>query len=169
MKKIVFLVVIAFISFNLSAQNQTKEDSRIEREILFGSITKDAFKMDVCKKWFTPEYESYKLDGDLVKQLKNQNFNNITIDIVLGSWCHDSHREVPRMIKILEKINFPFAKLEMNALDTNKTSPDYDAQANNVEYVPTIIVYKNKKEIGRIIESSKTSLENDLLIIISKN
>lgn len=57
----------------------------------------------------------------------------------------------------------------MNALDTNKTSPDYDAKANNVTNVPTTIIYRKGNEIGRIIESPKLSLEEDLLIILSKN
>lgn len=57
----------------------------------------------------------------------------------------------------------------MYALDTDKTSPNFDAKANNVTNIPTIIIYRNRIEIGRIIESSKLSLEKDLFKIISKN
>jgi hypothetical protein len=57
----------------------------------------------------------------------------------------------------------------MNALDTKKESPDFDAIANKVSLVPTFIVYRNNQEIGRIIETPNQSLEKDLLKILSKN
>lgn len=154
---------------NLSAQNNTKEDSRINKKILYGQITLDAFEMDLCSPWYAPEHDSYLADTIILKKLREQNLTDISISLIIGSWCHDSHREVPRFIKILEEINYSFDRLQMNALDTDKTSPNFDAKANNVTNVPTVIIYRNGEEIGRIIESPKKSLEKDLLKIISKN
>ncbi|BAX79801.1 thioredoxin family protein [Labilibaculum antarcticum] len=169
MKRLASLLIFLAIVLNLSAQNNTKEDSRINETVLYGQFTLDAFNMDLCSPWYTPEHDSYLADTTILKKLTEQNFENISISLILGSWCHDSHREVPRFIKILEEINYPFDRLQMYALDTDKTSPDFDAKANNVTNVPTAIISRNRVEIGRIIESPKLSLEKDLLKILSKN
>nr|WP_320118053.1 thioredoxin family protein [uncultured Marinifilum sp.] len=167
MKKISILLLLFAIILNLKAQNNTKEDSKAKSQILYGNITLDTFKKTLCKSWYTPEYKSYQPKNRIVKKLQEKSYRNYRIVLVLGSWCHDSQREVPRFIKILEKIKFPFSKLSINALDTNKHSPDFDTQANNISKVPTIIIYRNEKEIGRIIETPKISLEKDLLKILN--
>ncbi|WP_110361310.1 thioredoxin [Marinifilum breve] len=165
------MLFFLFILFNLtvSAQNKTIEDTRLKKHVLYGKVTLEAFEMDICKDWYGKEYKTYKAKNGIIKKLKKQSFQNIRIDLILASWCHDSHREVPRFIKILDEIRFPFEKLNMNALDTRKESPDYNAKVNNVSRVPTAIVYRNNTEIGRIIETPHKSLEKDLLKILSKN
>ncbi len=168
MKRLALLLILSSFILNLLAQNNTKEDSRINKTVLYGQITLDAFNLDICSPWYAPEHDSYLADTTILEKLQEQNLSDITINLIIGSWCHDSHREVPRFIKILEEINYPFDRLQMNALDTNKTSPDFDVKANNITNVPTAIIFRNSKEIGRIIESPKLSLEEDLLKIISK-
>lgn len=168
--KIVALFFLLFAStYGLEAQNQTKTDSKINKKVLWGRITLEAFSMDLCQDWYAPEYVAFVPKTKIIKKLKELDLSNISIELILGSWCHDSHREVPRFIKILNAINFQFDQLQMNALDTFKTSPDYNTNGHKIAYVPTVIVYRNGKEIGRIIESPKKSLEKDLLKIISKN
>ncbi|RUT73524.1 thioredoxin family protein [Ancylomarina longa] len=167
MKKLIFLLLFSFFNIGAFAQNKTKLDTRIQKEVLSGQINLDAFNMDICKAWYTPEHETYQIKKGLLRKLKQQNLNNIRILIVLGSWCHDSHQQVPRFIKILEAISFPFEHLDMNALDTYKHSPDFDAKTNGITRVPTIIIYKKDQEIGRIIEHPKKSLERDLLHILN--
>ena len=158
MKKLSLLILLSILTISLQAQNKTIEDSRIEKQILYGQVNLEAFQMDLCKDWYAPEYKSYQIKEEKLKQLTDQKLANISINLIFGSWCHDSHREVPRFIKILEEINFPFPQ-----------SPSYDAKANKVEFVPTMIIYKGKTEIGRIIESPELTLEEDLFNIISKN
>ncbi|MFT5750379.1 MAG: hypothetical protein ACI93S_001660, partial [Ancylomarina sp.] len=73
---------------------------------------------------------------------------------------------VPRMVKLLKELKFPMSKLKMFAMDTYKKAPGIDIKAIDVKLVPTLIVYKGEKELGRIIESPKLSVEADLLEII---
>lgn len=143
-------------------------DENFNRKVLHGQVTLDVFEMDMCKEWYSPEYNSYKIKKGILKKLKTKKLDNISISLILGSWCHDTHREVPRFIKILDAIDFPFENLHMNALDTRKSSPDYDTKSNSISKVPTAIIYKGGIELGRIIESPKKTLEKDLLRILSK-
>lgn len=167
--KIISIFFLLFISAHSIAQNKSKLDLRIKQNVLYGVITLDAFEMNLCKDWYAPQYKSYQAKKNIRKQLASQNFESISISLIFGSWCHDSHREVPRIIKILKEISFPFSQLQINALDSSKKSPSYDAKAENVKFVPTLIIYRNKTEIGRIVEKPKKTLEKDLLTIISKN
>ncbi|WP_101261794.1 hypothetical protein [Labilibaculum filiforme] len=120
MKNLVLLLFIYFNIFNISAQNQSINDTQITKKILYGQITLDAFKLDICSTWYPTKPDSYLADTKIVKELRTQKLETISISLIIGSWCHDSHREVPRFIKILEEIQFPFDKLKMNALDTHK-------------------------------------------------
>ena len=49
----------------------------------------------------------------------------------------------------------------------NRQSPGHEEQGNNLVRVPTYILYKGKKEIGRIIDAPKESFEKDLLKILT--
>lgn len=167
MKKTTLLLILFAITFTLKAQNKTIEDNRLKKQILYGKITLEAFQKDICKNWYNPEYNNYTPRVKILSKLQNESFNNINITVIFGSWCHDSHREVPRFIKILKELKFPFSQLTLNALDTYKHSPDFDTKANNINKVPTIIVYCNGNEIGRIIETPRISLEKDLLKILN--
>jgi len=167
MLRFLFLVLLISIGISGFSQNKSKFDQRINRNVLHGRVTLEAFEGDIYKDWYGPEYKSYHPKKGILNKLRKKTFDDISITLILESWCHDSHREVPRFIKILDEIRFPFQKLTMNALDTKKNSPDYDAKSNNVSRVPTAIIYCNGKEIGRIIETPKKSLEKDLLKILN--
>ncbi len=161
-------MALSLISLNGMAQkvNAVKIDDRVERSILFGKVTLVGLNDTLCADWFKPEFKDYKIDVDILSQLKNKDLSGLKMTLILGTWCHDSHQQVPRMIKLLKELNFPMSSLEIFAMDTHKKAPGIDIKAIDVKLVPTLIIYKGEKELGRIIESPKVSLEADLLEII---
>jgi hypothetical protein len=54
----------------------------------------------------------------------------------------------------------------MIAVDSKKQASGLDITAYDIERVPTFIIYKEGKEIGRIIETPVQSLEADLQKIL---
>ncbi len=162
-------MVLSLISLGGIAQkkNRNKIDDRTHDSILFGKVTLEGLNDTLCSAWFKPEFEAYKIDAGILSNLKKKNLSGLKMILVLGTWCHDSHQQVPRLIKLLEAIKFPMSNLEIFAMDTNKQAPGIDVKAIDVKLVPTLIVYKGKKELGRIIETPKVSLEADLLEILN--
>ena len=73
-------------------------------------------------------------------------------------------------MKILEETKFPESKLQIIGVNRQKQAPDGEEVKYNITHVPTIILEKYGKEIGRIIESPKSGyLERDLVEILKKD
>ena len=101
--------------------------------------------------------------------LKKEKLNSYNITVFLGTWCGDSKRKFPRLMKILNETNFPESKLHIIAVNRKKQSPNGEEVKYNITKVPTIIVQKYGKEIGRITEEPESGyIEKDLLQIIKK-
>ncbi len=118
--------------------------------------------------WFKKEYDSYKVSKKGVKELKEvDKVKDYRIVIVLGTWCGDSKREVPRFFKILDELGFPKDKVLVVLVDENKNDPSGLNKQFNIKYVPTFIfVDAASNEIGRIVESPDKSLEADWKAVI---
>ncbi len=139
--------------------------------ILAGHASISAMQMPNYKTWYDASYNSYTTDATTTGQLKPL-LQNKRIEVFLGSWCGDSKREVPRMIKILQQAGMDTAKLSLvfvdNSTGSYKQSPQHEERGKNIHHVPTFIMYDDKKEVGRIVESPVTSLEKDLLSILQQ-
>ena len=120
-------------------------------------------------EWFLKGYADYQFNQDIVNKLTEINKDNITIKVVMGSWCPDSRREVPRFMRIIDEWKFPMEKITFIGVDDAKLSPVGEYDKLNIERVPTFIFYRNNIELGRIIENPATSLEQDMLNILTRN
>jgi len=87
----------------------------------------------------------------------------------MGTWCHDSKREVPALFKIMEVLDNPRISARYTALEYKRRGPKDIIEQNNIQRTPTFIIYKNGIEAGRIIEEVKESVEADLYRIIFTN
>lgn len=89
---------------------------------------------------------------------------NVRVDAYFGTWCHDSIREVPRLLKGLN------TKVEINliGLDYAKSEPLGREIKANIKFTPTFIVYLNNTVIGQIVERPKVSLVVDIDDLIKK-
>ncbi|MDR2204539.1 MAG: thioredoxin family protein [Flavobacteriaceae bacterium] len=145
-------------------------DNERDGKMLLGTQTKSQFSKSPYSDWYDKEHAEYAMDKEAIKDLRKEKLNSYNISVFLGTWCEDSHREFPRLMKILEELNYPEQKLTIVAVNRKKESPSGEETRFNIQYVPTIIVKKYGKEIGRIIEAPNSGwLERDLLEIIKKD
>jgi hypothetical protein len=119
--------------------------------------------------WYTSGYDDYKYNSDAVDKLKEIGKSDLSVNIIMGTWCSDSRREVPRLMRVLNTGNFPQDKIQLIGVDKEKNSPVANFDSFNIQKVPTIIFYKNNIELGRIIETPTTSLEQDIVNILTKS
>ena len=164
------IVFFIFISMNVFSQeiNRTKIDEKSQMEVLIGLCNRDGLKSDLFKTYFEAEYNSYKTDTAVINKIKTAiKEKNITITIVMGSWCGDSQEQVPRFYKILDETGFNESNVILYCVDRAKKTDKGETDSLNIQLVPTFIFYKDGKEIGRIIETPILILEKDFLEIAS--
>ena len=137
--------------------------------ILVGKLNRAAWELPNYKGWFDEEYTAYEIDLATLDSIREE-LTKRDLLVFLGSWCSDSRREIPRLYKILDVSSYDFEQLQVVALDDNednyKKSPQHEEEGWDIEFVPTIIVLEEGKEIGRIVESPEESLELDLKAIL---
>jgi hypothetical protein len=133
--------------------------------ILLGPIERTALGGEPYGTWFDEQYGGYELDT-LTLALLADSLVDVDVKIFLGTWCHDSRREVPRVYKILDYLGYPAEQVTLIALGRDKHGPAREEEGFDIELVPTIIFYRGGVEIGRIIESPTDTLEEDLLDIL---
>jgi thiol-disulfide isomerase/thioredoxin len=167
MKKFL-IILIAIVSFN-SVYSQKKETvATVDKDgNLIGIATKDSFLAEPFSDWFLFNYDAYEIDEVVIDSLQPL-LNNITIKAFMGTWCGDSQSQTPVFYKVLDSVNFNTNNLEMIAVNESKKTPSNLQKGYDIEYVPTFIFYKNGKEIGRIVEYPRESIEVDMLTIVSE-
>ena len=166
MKKLIifFLLTTTF----LYAQNyKIIKDTRTHKPMLIGSAARTILNDSNFVSWYKTQYTKYKVDTNTIKNNETK-LAGKRIKIVLGTWCSDSRREVPRMLKILDAIGFAKDSLQLIFVDRTKNGISNETKNLNIERVPTIIVYNHNKELGRIIETPEETLEKDLVKIVSQ-
>ena len=148
--------------------NQQVTNHEGER-ILVGKANRIGLQQEPFGFWFTNGYADYEVDMASLKGVKDA-LKDVEILTFFGTWCSDSHREVPHFFKILDQLGYDMSNLQLIALsnhpDNYKQSPQHEEKGWNVEYVPTFIFLKNGKELGRIEESPDASLEKDMKRIL---
>lgn len=149
----------------ISAQGKIITDEKNQKPMFVGLGDRTVFEDSSFSGWFDEEYNSYQIKEEIFEEV-SEKLGDVKIKIVLGTWCSDSKREVPRFLKILDQLNFSQTKIEYFFVDRKKKGLSGEVDSFKIEYVPTIIFYRDEEEIGRIIEAPDETLEEDLISIV---
>ncbi len=163
------IIVIIFLQLNISCSttlNQTVYDKQSKTRILVGLSNRGGLQQNPFSGWFNNEYDAYALNKEAIQGINNDS-ENLSIKLFMGTWCRDSRREVPRIYRILDAAGFDESRLTLINLNREKNSPGEEEVGLNIHHVPTVILYNNGNEIGRIIESPVQLLEEDMAAILN--
>ncbi|MFT4937590.1 MAG: thioredoxin 1 [Paraglaciecola sp.] len=109
---------------------------------------------------FKTEFDNYQPSAVELEAV--QTIQGKKLVVLFGTWCHDSVREVPRLLKLLEISAVKLSDVQLIAVDYNKQDPSDLHQIYRLKYTPTIILLDGDQELGRIIEKPLVSLASDL-------
>lgn len=177
MKKFIIRIIAAssllFAAQQLSAQKvviNREVDSQKDGKMLLGHQSKEQFSKAPYADWYVKEHDEYALDQKAISELKKERIGSYDVIVFMGTWCEDSHRDFPRLMKILEEVGYPDSKLTIIAVNRKKESPSGDEGLYNIQKVPTIILKRYTKEVGRIVEMPTSGyIERDMVEILKKN
>ena len=170
MKKNIKSAVIAIIiTFQLNAQSLNKEiTANTKTPYLLGKINKSDLEGENYNSWFTKNHEDYKPNASITAAIASE-LKNYSLTVFMGTWCGDSKAEVPILYKVLEACNFPMKQLTVVAVSRQsnmyKQSPQHEEAGLNIHRVPTVIFYKNGKEVNRIVEHPIVSSTSKVWVI----
>lgn len=110
--------------------------------------------------------ESYEPKSETVAALKS-NDKPAAVTVVLGSWCPDSKNYIPKMIKALTAAGNDRLQVKVIGIDNQFHEPMNVIQQRRIINVPTVIVEREGREIGRIVETpAAETMEEDLAAIL---
>lgn len=163
------LVIASLLGMTLSACNGTdNHNDHNNLEMHIGPIESSQLLNNY------PIFDEHKKDNEqpasneevaeLAKQLHNRE-----LVVVFGTWCHDSQREVPRLLNLIERVRLSHPEVSFttrfHAVAPTEQRDPAITEKYQFKYVPTIMLFDNGREMGRIVERTKHSLAVDLAMM----
>lgn len=135
-------------------------------KILKGIISRDILTHDTSFKWYAKNLKAY---GGKDAATFGKHKDSIQLVIFLGTWCEDSQVIIPKLFPFLDAAGFSNDRVTLIGVDRNKKSISHITDAFNVINVPTVIVMKEGKELGRVVEYGQYGMvEKELAEIADK-
>ncbi len=158
MKKLFPIFLFLLSTLAVSSQNtyMVSTDPKNPQVLIFqGLVEKNALQQEKSFNWFAQNQKGFTPDSNLVNALKI-NKDKISFLIFGGTWCDDTQFILPKFYKAQELAGFSDTSIVFFGVDRDKKSTGNLSQLFNIKNVPTIIVMKEGKEIGRVVEYGKT-------------
>jgi len=157
---------MAFLSCNRPIQPLVVKGNTI----LLGKIQAKHLEQPPFSDWYKKGYAAYQPDP-VVKDSLAALVKPYRFELFLGTWCGDSKREVPRIMRLLNDLQVKSSDITIitvgNSDTLYKQSPTHEEKGKSIYRVPHLNVYRQGKEVGRITETPVKSWEKDLLDIVS--
>jgi hypothetical protein len=136
-----------------------------EEPVLVGPLTRERIEAEV--PGWAEAVVAAELDAEAAEALAAVE-PGAEVTVFLGTWCSDSRREVPRFWRALDAGGglVPF-EIELVGVDRDKREPADRVSAADVRYVPTFVVRRGGREVGRVVEGSPEGIERDLLDLLA--
>ncbi|MGQ0737863.1 MAG: thioredoxin family protein [Bacteroidota bacterium] len=171
MKKLLPVFTLTLLSANvLKAQHQYEVlVERPNEKSLKGIISREVLESDTSFKWYANAQKAYTPKADAIEALQN-NKDSVQLLIFMGTWCEDSHFIIPRLFKLTDAAGFSGNRITLIGVDRAKKTFSHLCEALDIKNVPTIIVMKKGKEMGRVVEYGSSGMyDKDLAAILNKS
>jgi thiol-disulfide isomerase/thioredoxin len=152
--------LLFFIFFSIGAYSQAQyeispDEKHPEQHVLRGIINKYLIQNDGSYKWFTQMQAGYKPDTATLNAFESAK-GKMQFVIFGGTWCEDTQFILPKFFKLQEMTGIEDSVITFFGVNRAKKTLSSIADAFKVTNVPTIIVMRDGKEIGRLVEYGKT-------------
>ncbi len=153
----VFILALLIGSTAFSQNQFVTVVERPNEKSLKGIISRDVLLTDTSFHWYAENLKGYTPNASALAGLKKQK-DSIQLLVFMGTWCEDSQNIIPKFFSLTDAAGFPQDHISLIGVDRQKKTFSHLAEALNITNVPTIIVMKNGKEMGRVVEFGKYGL-----------
>jgi thiol-disulfide isomerase/thioredoxin len=158
MKRLLVLTALVLTSTMLFAQApEVSRDAQNGSKVLKGFISKKDLLSDTAFSWFQENQKGFTPDQNSIQQLK-VNKDSINIIAFGGTWCGDTKHILPQFYALTDAAGFPENRITLLGVDRSKKTIQNLSEAFGITNVPTFIIMKNGKELGRIVEYGRIGM-----------
>jgi thiol-disulfide isomerase/thioredoxin len=130
---------------------------------LLGAITLESLLAK--KKDYAQAARSYKPNNAALAIIKNYK-QPLEVVVFFGTWCSYCKKYLPALVKTLEAAGNPGVRTSFYGVDEDLAVPEKEILTYAVTKTPTIIIRSGDRELGRIAEEPKETVEEDLALIL---
>jgi thiol-disulfide isomerase/thioredoxin len=166
-----FLTTFAFVFFMQTMNAQTpytivKDEKNPGGLIYTGLINKYTLINEASFTWYNDNQKNYKPSTELLNGFEAAK-SKVHFVVFGGTWCDDTQFILPKFFKLQQLSGMPDSCISFFGVNRDKKTIENLSAAFNITNVPTIIVMKSGKEIGRVVEYGKSGeWDKDLLELI---
>jgi len=137
------------------------------QKMLTGVVTRDVLEKDFS--WFKSNQEGYTPNSETVSILRAKGAR-VNFLLFGGTWCEDTRTLLPRYYLLMDAADISSDQFKFVAVDKQKHALDHLPEDMHLKNTPTLIVLKDGKEVGRIVEyENNRQWETDLGEIVKNN
>ena len=138
--------------------------SHREETVLLGWTNRTAI-MSPAHPRFGERFDTVQVSGEMIELIREARGGEWLV--FFGSWCSDSWREIPAFLKTAD--NAGIDSIRFYGLDRSKKSPEGFEEPFSITLVPTLILVREGREVGRIEERPSGSMEDGMLFLLMKS
>ena len=154
MKKILFFAMALLSAAVVFAQSAEISHDAGGNKVIRGFLTKQELATDTSFAWFAQNQQGYTPEQGALQAFKT-NRDSINIVAFGGTWCGDTKYILPKFFALTDAAGFPQKRITLLGVDHGKKTIQHLSEAFGITNVPTFIVMKDGKEIGRVVEYGK--------------
>ena len=162
MKNAIIILAVLITITSCSTQNKVSKNTTAyqsyrvsydskNRKVLRGLITRADIENDTAFGWFKKNYNLGRPDAGAVAAFKQhaQDFQTL---IFAGTWCPDTQNLLPQFYRLTDAAGYADSNISLIGVDNDKVTFDNLQRTFHLVDVPTFIIMKNGKEVGRVVE-----------------
>lgn len=124
-------------------------------KVLKGFVSRQELASDTAFKWFAENAKGFAPNAEAVQAFARQK-DSVNIIAFGGTWCDDTKYLLPKFFALTDAAGIPQERITLLGVDRDKKTIQHLSEAFGIVNVPTFIIMKNGREIGRVVEYGKT-------------
>jgi thiol-disulfide isomerase/thioredoxin len=150
-----FTVLALGLSIIASAQTPRITRDASGGKIITGLMNREELSQDTAFAWFAQNQQGFKPNASAIQSLKS-NKDSIHVIAFGGTWCGDTRYILPKFYSLADSAGLTPSQITLIGVDQSKKTVHNLTEAFGVTRVPTLILMRNGKEVGRVVEYGRT-------------
>ena len=149
MKHLFLIAIIIGLGILTRAETEYVVSSDGTNKVLKGLISRDLLENDTAFRWFHDNSASFVPKAEEAAVLRAK-ASQVQFLVFAATWSDETKYIIPRFFSLLDAAAVPSDQVTLIGVDHAKRSVHHLSEDMHITDIPTIIVLKDGKEVGRV-------------------